>query len=103
MIWVDEPYRYQGIGSELLADTERELKENGAYGLPFLWQDMIGHPTRHTVVIAQAIRKEMPDAAEKIPNALTNRLPHNIILSGLVNRSENRTRFFPFEKHGLIC
>ena len=31
MIWVDEPYRNQGIGSMLLADTEREAKEHGAY------------------------------------------------------------------------
>ena len=31
MIWVDEPYRNQGIGSKLLADTEREAKEHGAY------------------------------------------------------------------------
>ena len=31
MIWVDEPYRNQGIGSELLAETEREAKEQGAY------------------------------------------------------------------------
>ena len=42
MIWVDEPYRNQGIGSELLAETEREAKEHGAYfalteGLPD-WQ-----------------------------------------------------------------
>ena len=31
MIWVDEPYRNQGIGSELLAETERQAKEHGAY------------------------------------------------------------------------
>ena len=31
MIWVDEPYRNQGIGSVLLAETEREAKEHGAY------------------------------------------------------------------------
>lgn len=31
MIWVDEPYRNQGIGSRLLADTEQEGRENGAY------------------------------------------------------------------------
>ena len=31
MIWVDEPYRNQGIGSKLLAETEREAKEHGAY------------------------------------------------------------------------
>ena len=42
MIWVDEPYRNQGIGSGLLAETEREAKEHGAYfalaeGLPD-WQ-----------------------------------------------------------------
>ena len=31
MIWVDEPYRNRGIGSELLAEIEREGKEIGAY------------------------------------------------------------------------
>lgn len=31
MIWVDEPYRNQGIGSNLLAETEREAEEHGAY------------------------------------------------------------------------
>ena len=31
MLWVDEPYRNQGIGSELLMETEREAKEHGAY------------------------------------------------------------------------
>lgn len=31
MVWVEEPYRNQGIGSELLAETEREAKERGAY------------------------------------------------------------------------
>ena len=31
MIWVDEPYRNQGMGSKLLADTECEAKEHGAY------------------------------------------------------------------------
>ncbi len=31
MMWVDEAYRNQGIGSELLAETEREAKEHGAY------------------------------------------------------------------------
>ena len=31
MLWVDEPYRNQGIGSKLLAETEREAKEQGAY------------------------------------------------------------------------
>ncbi len=31
MMWVDEPYRNRGIGSELLAETEREAKEHGAY------------------------------------------------------------------------
>ena len=30
-IWVDEPYRNQGIGSKLLAEAEKEGKENGAY------------------------------------------------------------------------
>ena len=30
MLWVDEPYRNQGIGSRLLSDLEREAKENGA-------------------------------------------------------------------------
>ena len=30
-VWVDEPYRGQGIGSYLLEDAERELKEKGAY------------------------------------------------------------------------
>ncbi len=32
-IWVEEPYRRQGIGSRLLGDFEREAKENGAYVL----------------------------------------------------------------------
>lgn len=31
MIWVDEPYRNKGIGSRLLAEVEKEGKENGAY------------------------------------------------------------------------
>ena len=31
MIWVDEPYRNQGMGTKLLADAEQEGKENGAY------------------------------------------------------------------------
>ena len=31
VIWVDEPYRGQGIGSYLLSEIEREAKENGAY------------------------------------------------------------------------
>ena len=31
MMWVDESYRNQGIGSELLAEAEREAKEHGAY------------------------------------------------------------------------
>ena len=31
MIWVDEPLRNQGIGSELLSETEKEAKEKGAY------------------------------------------------------------------------
>ena len=30
MLWVDEPYRNQGIGSCLLSDIEREAKKNGA-------------------------------------------------------------------------
>ncbi len=29
-LWVDEKYRNQGIGSRLLAELEREVKENGA-------------------------------------------------------------------------
>lgn len=29
-LWVDETYRKQGIGSRLLAELEREVKENGA-------------------------------------------------------------------------
>ena len=29
-LWVDEPYRNQGIGSSLLSDIEREAKKNGA-------------------------------------------------------------------------
>lgn len=31
VLWVDEPYRGQGIGSYLLGEIEREAKENGAY------------------------------------------------------------------------
>ena len=31
MMWVDEPYRNQGIGSDLLAATECEAKGHGAY------------------------------------------------------------------------
>ena len=31
MLWVEEPYRNQGIGSWLLMETEREAKEQGAY------------------------------------------------------------------------
>ena len=31
MIWVDEPYRNQGIGSGLLAEAELEAKGHGAY------------------------------------------------------------------------
>lgn len=31
MLWVDEPYRNQGIGSRLLSDIEQEAKNNGAY------------------------------------------------------------------------
>ena len=30
ILWVDEPYRNQGIGSCLLSDIEREAKKNGA-------------------------------------------------------------------------
>lgn len=30
-IWVEEPYRRQGIGSRLFGEVEREAKENGAY------------------------------------------------------------------------
>ncbi|MBR0082158.1 MAG: GNAT family N-acetyltransferase [Clostridia bacterium] len=30
-IWVEEPYRRQGVGSELFAVIEREAKENGVY------------------------------------------------------------------------
>ncbi|MBR5426996.1 MAG: GNAT family N-acetyltransferase [Clostridia bacterium] len=30
MLWVDEPYRDQGVGSCLLSELEREVKENGA-------------------------------------------------------------------------
>ena len=30
MLWVDEPYRNQGIGSRLLSDIEQEAKKNGA-------------------------------------------------------------------------
>ena len=32
-VWVEEPYRLQGLGSRLLAETERAAKENGAYVL----------------------------------------------------------------------
>ena len=35
-VWVEEPYRNQGIGSQLLQDAERELKEKGAYVM-LLW------------------------------------------------------------------
>ncbi len=31
MLWVDEPYRNQGIGTSLLEKIEREARENGAY------------------------------------------------------------------------
>ena len=31
MLWVDEHYRDQGIGSRLLSELEREMKENGAW------------------------------------------------------------------------
>ena len=31
MLWVDEPFRHQGIGSRLLARIEREAKETGAF------------------------------------------------------------------------
>jgi GNAT superfamily N-acetyltransferase len=30
-VWVEEPYRRQGLGSRLLKETERTAKENGAY------------------------------------------------------------------------
>ena len=30
-VWVEEPYRRQGLGSRLLKETERAAKENGAY------------------------------------------------------------------------
>ena len=30
MLWVDEPFRHQGIGSRLLSELEREAKETGA-------------------------------------------------------------------------
>ena len=30
-IWVEEPYRRQGIGSRLFGEIEREAKQNGAY------------------------------------------------------------------------
>ena len=30
-VWVEEPYRKQGIGSRLLGVIEREAKENGSY------------------------------------------------------------------------
>ena len=42
MMWIDEPYRNQGIGSELIAMVEREMKENGAKLVlvdPSDWQD----------------------------------------------------------------
>lgn len=42
MIWVDESYRNRGIASALLAETERELKEHGAYVIfidAYEWQD----------------------------------------------------------------
>ena len=32
-IWVEEPYRKQGLGTYLLGEVEREAKENGAYVL----------------------------------------------------------------------
>ena len=44
MIWVDEPYRNRGIASALLAETERELKENGAYVIfidAYEWQSSL--------------------------------------------------------------
>ena len=31
MLWVDEPFRHQGIGSHLLSELEREAKETGAF------------------------------------------------------------------------
>ena len=30
-VWVEAPYRLQGLGSRLLKETEREAKKNGAY------------------------------------------------------------------------
>ena len=54
MMWVEEPYRNQGIGSELLAETEREAKEHGAYfGLAeglFDWQTDFFKKNGYTVV-----------------------------------------------------
>jgi len=41
MIWVDEAYRHAGLGTALLADAEREVKERGAYlvlSSAFDWQ-----------------------------------------------------------------
>ena len=32
-IWVEEPYRGQGVGAYLLREIERELEENGAYAI----------------------------------------------------------------------
>ena len=32
-VWVEEPYRKQGLGSRLLREVERRAKENGAYVL----------------------------------------------------------------------
>ena len=54
MMWVEEQYRNQGIGSELLAETEREAKEHGAYfclaeGL-FDWQTDFFKKNGYTVV-----------------------------------------------------
>ncbi len=40
-VWVDEPYRRQGIGTYLLQEAERELREKGAYVIlvwPFDWE-----------------------------------------------------------------
>lgn len=39
-LWVDEPYRGQGIGSVLLSEFEQEAKNNGAYVItiePYEW------------------------------------------------------------------
>ena len=56
MIWVDEPYRNQGIGSELIAIVEREMKEQGATLVladPSDWQDAIFRKNGYTVCSTQ--------------------------------------------------